>query len=271
MREATRRESLRRPNGTAGQALFGWKRSHSQAISTIMARTRRLPALARCPGRVRIRRRCRACPPIRRGRRLRADCARLANRRTPSPGARRWSGRSRAAASDEPPCARPRSKGSVAVRAACRSSSATPKARSKGLPGRICPSHLIMSFSTAMTGDLFSGSIIALRAIRDAEFLGMVRPGDTIRTEVEIVEKRPASNPDRGVVVVSDHVYNQDDSEVFRNDKIALVRRRSRPNAARLCPGCPLRRGRRAARAGGRGWRRRRSPRSRATPARRAA
>ncbi|HZN25723.1 MAG TPA: hypothetical protein VFB75_15970, partial [Burkholderiales bacterium] len=29
-------------------------------------------------------------------------------------------------------------------------------ARSQGLRGRICPSHLIMSFSTAMTGDLFT-------------------------------------------------------------------------------------------------------------------
>ena len=99
-------------------------------------------------------------------------------------------------------------------------------ARSKGLPGRICPSHLIMSFTTAMTGDLFSGSIIALRRIENADFLAMVRPGDTIRTEVEVVEKRESRQPDRGVVVFRDHVYNQHGTEVFRNDKIALVRRR---------------------------------------------
>jgi acyl dehydratase len=99
-------------------------------------------------------------------------------------------------------------------------------AKQRGLPGRICPSHLIMSFSTAMTGDLFSESIIALMAIEKAAFLGVVRPGDTIRTEVEIVEKRPSSKPDRGVVVFRDHVYKQDGSEVFRNDKTALLRRR---------------------------------------------
>lgn len=99
-------------------------------------------------------------------------------------------------------------------------------ARSKGLPGRICPSHLIMSFSTAMTGDLFADSIIALRGIENARFLAVVRPGDTIRTEVEVVEKRPSKQADRGVVVFRDHVYNQDGTEVFRNDKIALVRRR---------------------------------------------
>jgi acyl dehydratase len=99
-------------------------------------------------------------------------------------------------------------------------------ARSKGMPGRICPSHLIMSFSTAMTGDLFQDSIIALVAIENARFLGVVRPGDTLRTEVEVVDKREASKPDRGVVVFRDHVHNQHGTEVFRNDKIALIRRR---------------------------------------------
>lgn len=100
-------------------------------------------------------------------------------------------------------------------------------AKQHGLPGRICPSHLIMSFSTAMTGDLFADSVIALMAIENARFLGVVRPGDTIRTEVEVMEKRPSGRPDRGVVVYRDYVYNQDGTEVFRNDKIALLRRRN--------------------------------------------
>jgi acyl dehydratase len=100
-------------------------------------------------------------------------------------------------------------------------------ARGRGLPGRICPSHLIMSFSTAMTGDLFSDSVIALLGIENARFLAMVRPGDTLRTEVEVVEKREAREPDRGIVVFRDHVYNQEGSEVFRNDKVTLLRRRS--------------------------------------------
>ena len=102
-------------------------------------------------------------------------------------------------------------------------------AKAKGMPGRICPSHLIMSFSTAMTGDLFQDSIIALMAIENAQFLGVVRPGDSLRTEVEVVEKRETSKPDRGIVVFRDHVYNQHGVEVFRNDKIALIRRRSAP------------------------------------------
>jgi 3-hydroxybutyryl-CoA dehydratase len=98
-------------------------------------------------------------------------------------------------------------------------------ARERGLPGRICPSHLVMSFSTAMTGDLFEDSVIALLAIENARFLAMVRPGDTLRTEVEVLQKRDTSKPDRGIVVFRDHVYNQDGTEVFRNDKVALLRR----------------------------------------------
>src|SRR5687768_10760553 len=101
------------------------------------------------------------------------------------------------------------------------------QAKAKGLPGRICPSHLIMSFSTAMTGDLFRDSIVALMQLENARFLGMVRPGDTIRTEVEVLEKKPTTKPDRGVVVFRDHVYNQRGEEVFRNDKTALIRKRN--------------------------------------------
>ena len=100
-------------------------------------------------------------------------------------------------------------------------------ARQRGLPGRICPSHLVMSFSTAMTGDLFADSVIALLAIENARFLGLVRPGDTLRTEVEVLEKRETSKPDRGIVVFRDHVYNQDGAEVFRNDKVTLLRRKA--------------------------------------------
>ena len=100
-------------------------------------------------------------------------------------------------------------------------------AKSLGLPGRICPSHLIMSFTSAMTGDLFGESLIALVGLERARFLAPVVPGDTLRTEVEVIEKRPSSRRDRGVVTFRDHVYNQHDVEVFCNDKIILLRRRA--------------------------------------------
>ena len=99
------------------------------------------------------------------------------------------------------------------------------KAKEGNYGGRICPSHLIMSFATAMTGRLFSGTILALLAIERGQFLRPVRPGDTIRTEVEVVEKKETSRPERGIIVFRDHVLNQNDATVFRVDKITLIRR----------------------------------------------
>jgi acyl dehydratase len=98
----------------------------------------------------------------------------------------------------------------------------------KGTPygGRICPSHLIMSFSTAMTGHLFARSVLGLLVLERARFIAPVRPGDTIRTEVEVVDKKGTSDATRGIVTFRDHVYNQRDEEVFQNDKITLIRRR---------------------------------------------
>jgi acyl dehydratase len=99
-------------------------------------------------------------------------------------------------------------------------------AKSTALGGRICPSHLIMSFATAMTGRLFSGTIIGLVGLERGRFVALVRPGDSIRTEVEVLEKRPTSNPDRGIVRFRDHVLNARDELVMEVDKIVLLKRR---------------------------------------------
>ena len=95
--------------------------------------------------------------------------------------------------------------------------------------GRIAPSSLTMAISTAMTEGLFRNTIIALKAVNDGQFLLPVRPGDTIRTEVEIVSKRETSKPDRGLIVFRDHVLNQREELVFRLDKTALIARRPPP------------------------------------------
>lgn len=99
-------------------------------------------------------------------------------------------------------------------------------AKTTSYGGRICPSHLIMSFSTAMTGMLFADTVLGLLAAERGRFLAPVRPGDTIRTEVEVIEKKPTSHPERGVVTFRDHVFIQRDELVFQMDKIALIRRR---------------------------------------------
>lgn len=92
--------------------------------------------------------------------------------------------------------------------------------------GRICPSSLIMSISTAMTESLFRTTVIAQTAADNGRFFLPVKPGDTIRTEVEVLEKRETKSPRSGVVVFRDHVLNQRDEEVFRIDKTVKLARR---------------------------------------------
>ena len=99
-------------------------------------------------------------------------------------------------------------------------------ARTTPFGGRICPSALVLSFSTALTGRLFRDTVIAQLSIENGRFLTPVRPGDTIRTEVEVVEKKPTSDAGRGYVLFRDHVYNQRGEEVFHADKATLIRRR---------------------------------------------
>jgi len=99
-------------------------------------------------------------------------------------------------------------------------------ARTTPYGGRIAPSALTMSISTGMTEGLYRTTMLALLAVDQGRFLKPVRPGDTIRTEVEVVSKKESADRSRGVVVFRDHVYNQRDEEVFRIDKTTLVKRR---------------------------------------------
>jgi 3-hydroxybutyryl-CoA dehydratase len=92
--------------------------------------------------------------------------------------------------------------------------------------GRIAPSALTMSISTGMTESLYRTTMIALVAVDRGRFLAPVRPGDTIRTEVEVLSKRETADAGRGIVVFRDHVLNQRDELVFEIDKTALVKRR---------------------------------------------
>ncbi len=104
----------------------------------------------------------------------------------------------------------------------------TDEAYAKTTPygGRICPSHLIMSFATAMTGRLFGKTVLGLMSLEHGRFLAPVRPGDTIRTEVEVIEKKTTSDPARGTITFRDHVMNQDGKTVFQIDKVTLIKRR---------------------------------------------
>ena len=56
--------------------------------------------------------------------------------------------------------------------------------------GRIAPSSLIMSVSTGMTESLFRNNIVALIAVERGRFYVPLRAGDTIKTDVIVVDKK---------------------------------------------------------------------------------
>jgi acyl dehydratase len=91
--------------------------------------------------------------------------------------------------------------------------------------GRIVPSSLTMAYSTAMTESFFRTTIVAHLASNNATFPAPVRPGDTIRTDVEVVSKESKS-PKSGIVVFRDHVTNHDGVLVYSVDKSVLISRR---------------------------------------------
>jgi 3-hydroxybutyryl-CoA dehydratase len=92
--------------------------------------------------------------------------------------------------------------------------------------GRICPSSLIMSFSTAMTESLFRTNVLSLMAVDSGRFFAPVRLGDTIRTQVEVMDAKATSSPLQGIVVFRDRVFNQQDKLVFQIDKTVLLKRK---------------------------------------------
>ncbi len=93
---------------------------------------------------------------------------------------------------------------------------------------RIAHGALVLSIATGLrqrTG-LFDGTLMGLLEIRSWRFVAPVRIGDTIRVVNEVKELRPASKPDRGVMVQAVAVVNQHDAVVSEGELVLLLRRR---------------------------------------------
>jgi acyl dehydratase len=67
----------------------------------------------------------------------------------------------------------------------------------------------------------------------ELRWLRPVRPGDRVRSEVEVIEVRPSrSKPDRGTVLMSFKICDQRDEDVLTMRAIQLTRRRPGPLSA---------------------------------------
>jgi acyl dehydratase len=93
---------------------------------------------------------------------------------------------------------------------------------------RIAQGALVLSFATGLRQrvGLFDGTLMGLLEIRRWRFLKPVRIGDTIRVVSEVIELRPTSKPDRGVMVQRVEVMNQAGDVVNEGELVALLKRR---------------------------------------------
>ena len=87
---------------------------------------------------------------------------------------------------------------------------------------------LALGFRAFLQLGLFSACGMGSPGLDELRWLRPVRPGDTLRSEVEVVEARPSrSKPDRGILVMAFKIRNQRDEDVLTMRTLQLTRRRS--------------------------------------------
>jgi acyl dehydratase len=93
---------------------------------------------------------------------------------------------------------------------------------------RVAHGILVLGIATGLRQGigLFDGTLMGLLELRDWRFLAPVFIGDTVRVETEVVDLRPTSKPDRGVMTQRISVMKQDDTLVQQGELVALLRRK---------------------------------------------
>ena len=92
---------------------------------------------------------------------------------------------------------------------------------------------MAVAFRLAWDTGIFSACSLGSPGIDELRWLKPVRPGDTLRTVIEIVDARPsASKPDRGVCRIKYDVFNQNDEQVMTMTAVQILARRPQAAAA---------------------------------------
>ncbi len=85
---------------------------------------------------------------------------------------------------------------------------------------------LVLCFRLFIQRGLLAESSIGSPGLDELRWLAPVRPGDTLHTEAEIVEKKPSSSkPDRGIMKMRYAAYNQHGDQVLSFIAIHLLKR----------------------------------------------
>jgi acyl dehydratase len=95
--------------------------------------------------------------------------------------------------------------------------------------GRIAHGMLVVSIGTGLVNQTgwFAGTTLALLEIT-RKFVGVVKPGDTVRLAMEVASARESSRGDRGVVTFAIRILNQRDETVIEGQEVVMLRRRPR-------------------------------------------
>jgi acyl dehydratase len=87
---------------------------------------------------------------------------------------------------------------------------------------------LALGFRMVLETGVFRASSMGSPGFDELRWLKPVRPGDTLHTELEVVDKKPSqSKPDRGILRIRYRIKNQKDEEVLTFLSMHLLRRRS--------------------------------------------
>lgn len=88
----------------------------------------------------------------------------------------------------------------------------------------VVPGTYVLSLAVGLTVPEISGKAIANLSYSDVEHLKPTFIGDKIRVKSRILEKRKsATKPDRGIVKVESHVFNQKDEKVMLFTRCVMI------------------------------------------------
>jgi len=106
-------------------------------------------------------------------------------------------------------------------------------ARTTDFGGRIAhgPMGIGLAFGLASRLDLIDGTVIALLSV-SWDFKAPIRPGDTIKALIEVIETRPVKHPDRGLVGLALILLDQRGTAVQSGSARLLMRREPHPSTS---------------------------------------
>ena len=97
--------------------------------------------------------------------------------------------------------------------------------KKQGFKGRIAPGVLILALAVGAQYSMgLFDHIIAFLGIDKLRFLSPVYPGDTIRFNVEVMEKRETESKGRGIIVLKWVGENQDEKSVLEAEGTFMMR-----------------------------------------------